>query len=114
MANATRLADEARGYFIGSYSGTTAAQNIHIGFKPASVMAWNVTDGNVLYWWTVASLTTVAALIDAGCSETGLTANASVITQVDNGTVLGFALPACDTVVNENSKVYVFMAFPDH
>lgn len=112
MANATRLADVGRGYFIGTYAGTTAAQNIHIGFKPAMILAWNVTDGNVIYWWTTASLTTVAALVDAGCSETALTANASVITQVDNGTVLGFALPACDTVVNENAKTYVFLALP--
>ncbi len=112
MANATRIADYPRGHFVGSYAGTTAAQNIHIGFKPSLILAWNVTDGNVLFMWTSASLTTVAALIDAGCSETGLTANASVITQVDNGTVLGFALPACDTVVNENGKTYAFIAFP--
>ena len=112
MANATRLADQARGYFVGTYAGTTAAQNINIGFKPILILAWNVTDGNVMYLWTRASITTVAALIDAGCSETGLTANASVITQVDNGTVLGFALPACDTVVNENAKDYAFLALP--
>ena len=112
MANATRIADYPRGHFVGSYAGTTAAQNIHIGFKPSLILAWNVTDGNVLYMWTSASLTTVAALVDAGCSETALTANASVITQVDNGTVLGFALPACDTVVNENAKTYAFIAFP--
>ena len=110
MAVATRLADQARGYFVGSYSGTTAAQNIHIGFKPALILAWNVTDGNVIWMWTTASLTTVALLSDAGCSETAITANASIVTQVDNGTVLGFALPACDTAINENSKVYAFLA----
>ena len=112
MAVATRISDQSRGYFVGSYAGTTATQNIHIGFKPSLILAWNVTDGNVLFMWTAASLTTVAALVDAGCSETALTANASVITVVDNGTVLGFALPACDTVVNENAKTYAFLALP--
>ena len=112
MAVATRLADQARGYFVGSYAGTTAAQNIHIGFKPAFILAWNLTDGNVIWMWTTASLTTVALISDAGCSETGVTANSSVVTQVDNGTVIGFALPACDAAINEEAKTYAFLALP--
>jgi hypothetical protein len=39
-------------------------------------------------------------------------AAAIAITQVDNGTVLGFALPS-NAVVNENAVVYAFVAFPE-
>lgn len=112
MANATRLADQARGYFVGTYEGTTAAQNIHIGFKPAFILGVNVEDGNVIYIWSTEDTSNVVSLVDAGCSETATATNASAIAQVDNGTVLGFSLPACDTVVNENGKTYLFLALP--
>lgn len=113
MAVATRLADQPRSAFVGTYSGTTAAQNIHIGFKPSFMIAVNVTDGNVVYIWSKLSATTVVVISDAGCSETATATGTIAIAAVDNGTVLGFSLPACDTVVNENSKVYLLFAVPE-
>ena len=106
MANATRIADSQRGYFVGTYAGTTAAQNIHIGFKPAYIRAINMTDADEEWIWYSGDITQVMKI--AGTPAT----SASVITQVDNGTVIGFALPASDSVVNENGKTYMFIAFP--
>lgn len=106
MAVATRVADQARGYFIGSYTGTTAAQNIHIGFKPAAIIAWNRTDGDTVWFWSKAVLTTQVSIVLAAATNT------ATMTQVDNGTVLGFGLPT-DAVINENAKVYDFIAFAE-
>jgi hypothetical protein len=106
MANATRVSDQARGYFVGTYAGTTAAQNIHIGFKPSFIFATNRTDGDTNWIWSSDVVTTVMKI--AGTPAT----SCSAITQIDNGTVIGFSLPACDTVVNENGKTYVFLALP--
>ena len=107
MAVATRVADRERGYFIGSYTGTTAAQNIHIGFKPAAIIAWNRTDGDAVWLWSKAVLTTQVSIVLAAATNT------ATMTQVDNGTVIGFGLPT-DAVINENAKVYDFIAFPEN
>lgn len=106
MANAARISDQARGFFVGTYAGTTAAQNIHIGFKPSYIRAVNHTDNDTEWIWYSGDTTKVTKM--AGTPA----ASCSVITQVDNGTVIGFALPACDTVVNENGKTYIFFALP--
>ena len=106
MANATRVADTARGPFVGSYTGTTAAQNIHIGFKPAFMTIWNRTDGDTVIYWSKASETTYVAVTTAAATVS------AVIARVDNGTVLGFSL-ASDAVANENAKVYDFIAYPE-
>lgn len=106
MANATRVADRARGPFIGSYTGTSAAQNIHLGFKPAMIIAWNRTDGDTIWLWSKAIQTTYVKVTTAAATET-----ANVV-PVDNGTVIGFSL-AVDAVANENAKVYDFIAFPE-
>ena len=108
MAVATKISDGGpRGYFHGTYAGTTAAQNIHIGFKPSYIRAINITDSDEEWIWSKNTVTAVMKL--AGTPAT----SASAITQVDNGTVLGFALPASDSVVNENGKTYEFWAFHD-
>lgn len=106
MANATRVADVARGWFVGSYAGTTAAQNIHIGFKPALIIAWNKTDGDTFWFWHKSDTANVWTIILAAATLV------AAVTQVDNGTVLGFSLPA-DAVINENAKTYFFLALPD-
>lgn len=105
MANATRVADLARGPFIGSYAGTTAAQNIHIGFKPSMIIAWNKTDGDVVWLWHSSDIVNVVTIKLAAAQL------AAAVTQIDDGTVLGFSLPA-DGDINENAKTYYFIAFP--
>ena len=107
MANAERLADRPRGPFIGTYDGTTAAQNIHIGFKPSYIRATNITDGDTEWVWYKSVTTTVFKF-----ASTPATA-CSIITQVDDGTVIGFALPACDAVTNEDGKTYLIFALPE-
>jgi hypothetical protein len=106
MAVATRISDVARGAFVGKYTGTTAAQNIHIGFKPAYIRAYNRTDGDTIWEWYKDDIVNITV------TTTAVAAAAVVITQVDNGTVLGFALPS-NAVVNEDGKVYAFVAFPE-
>ena len=106
MAVATRVTDLARGAFIGSYAGTTAAQNIHIGFKPAAILAFNRTDGDTAWFWTKALATQAYTIV-------ALTAiQSSTVAGVDNGTVIGFSLPV-DAVINENAKTYDFIAWPE-
>ena len=107
MAVATRLADQARGYFVGTYAGTTAAQNIHIGFEPALIIGVNVTDGDTMYIWSTEDLANVVSIIATPATV------AEAITQVDNGTVIGFALPASGSTTNEDGKTYVFLALPE-
>lgn len=106
MANAVRVADKARGWFIGTYAGTTAAQNIHIGFKPALIIGWNFTDGDKVFIWHSTSVTKVLTIDTEAANE------CIAITQIDNGTVLGFSLPACTASVNEDAKTFYFIAFP--
>ena len=108
MPNATRIADEARGYFVGKYTGTTAAQKIGIGFKPAYIRAWNATDGDVEWMWFKDDTANVMVVI----TNAGPVTSAKAVAQVDDGTILGFSLPA-DSTINENTKVYKFVAFPD-
>ena len=105
MAVATRVADQPRLPFVGSYVGTSAAQNIHIGFKPSAIIAWNRTDGDTVYFMSAAVLTTQVSVVLAAATNT------ATMTLVDDGTVLGFGLPA-DAVINENVKTYDFIAFP--
>ena len=107
MANATRISDTAHRYFIGHYTGTTAAQNIHIGFKPGWILAWDRTNGNVVWTWSTADQTGVVGMISGTVAT-----NASVIEPVDDGTVIGFSLPASDSIVNLNDAVYDFIAYP--
>ena len=106
MANATRIADRARGPFIGKYTGTTAAQNINIGFKPAFILFYNQTDGDDVNIWCKDSETTFVNIAAAAATVS------AAITQVDDGTTIGFGLPS-NADCNEDAKVYVFIAFPE-
>lgn len=106
MAVATRISDKAAGAFIFSYAGTTAAQNIHIGFKPAFMLIYNQTDGDDVNIWCKNSLTTFVNIASAAATVT------AAITAVDNGTVLGFSLPT-DSDINEDGKTYVGIAWPE-
>lgn len=106
MPAATRIVDKASGAYVGKYTGTTAAQNIHIGFKPGFIQAWNRTDGDTFWQWTKDDVANVMTIVAATASA------AIAITQVDDGTSIGFALPS-NAVVNEDADVYVFIAYPE-
>lgn len=107
MAVATRIADPANGRpFIGKYTGTTAAQNIHIGFKPAFMIIINQTDGDDVNFWCKDSETTFVNIAAAAATVS------AAVARVDNGTVIGFSLPA-DSDINEDAKVYIVVAWPE-
>ena len=107
MPAATRIAGRAHGNpLVFSYTGTTAAQNIHLGFKPAFMLIYNQTDGDDVNLWCKNSTTNFVNIAAAAATVT------ATITQVDDGTTIGFALPA-DSDINENAKVYVGIAFPE-
>ena len=106
MPAATRVSDKATGPFIGSYTGAATAQNIHIGFKPAMLFAWNRTDGDTVILWSKASVTTYVSIVLAAATVS------AAIVGVDDGTTIGFSL-AVDAVANETAKVYDFIAWPE-
>jgi len=107
MANATRISDWAYGPFVGKYTGTTAALNVHIGFKPSLIFAVDWTDGTIFWFWTKDDITKVTKI------DTAAATVSTAVTQVDDGTTLGFGLPAADAVTNINGKVFYFIAFPE-
>lgn len=107
MANATRIADFADGRGnVFSYAGTGAAQNIHIGYKPSFMIFFNRTDGDDVNIWCK---DTTTAFINIAAAAGAITAT---IAAVDNGTEIGFSLPA-DNDCNENAKTYVVIAWPE-
>jgi hypothetical protein len=83
----------------GTYTGTTAAQTITVGFRPSWFILYNRTDGDVVFFWHN-SITTTGVSIDTEAATETVT-----ITATDHG----FALPT-NAVVNEDAKVYVFIA----
>lgn len=93
-----------RAYYVGRYSGTTAAQKINIGFKPALIIAVNWTDGDKIYIWSKHDTSNIVTV------DTEVAAESVAITQADDGTNLGFSLPS-NASVNEDAKVYLFLAF---
>jgi hypothetical protein len=108
MPNATRVADRARGIYVGTYAGTTAAQNINIGFKPALLLIVNLTDGDkIAIWSETAGHATKITTIDTEVANECVTIDA-----VDDGTSLGFSLPACTATVNEDGKTFLVVAIP--
>ena len=89
----------------GTYTGTTAALTVQVGFRPDWIKAWNQTDGDTFYWWSNKMTSTVVMLI-----TTATASQSSTITVTDHG----FTLPASDAVVNENGKVYVYECGKDN
>jgi hypothetical protein len=89
----------------GTYTGTTAALTVQVGFRPDWIKAWNQTDGDTYYWWSSKMSGTVVCLI-----TTAAASQSSTITLTDHG----FILPASDAVINENGKVYVYECGKDN
>ena len=106
MPAATRVSDKATGPFIGRYTGTTAAQNIYIGFKPAYIRAWNFTDGDTEWVWSKNDVANLLVITTAAAN------GAIAVAGVEDATGIGFSLPS-NAVVNEDAKVYHFIAFPE-
>ena len=85
----------------GTYTGSTAAQTLQIGFRPNWFIAYNQTDGDTIWYWNdQMTSTTYTAITTAVASVT------ATVTATDHGLIL----PASDSVGNENAKVYVYLA----
>jgi hypothetical protein len=90
---------------VGTYTGTGAALSTGInelGFKPTCVIAYNETDGDLL-WFHIRGMA-------AATAATVVLATAKVATQGCTLTNTGFTL-GTDVTVNESAKVYVYIAF---
>ncbi len=84
----------------GTYTGTTAAQTVILGFQPSWFMCWNVTDGDDFNVWHKSMTTTFI----------NIAAAAATVSAVVSTTDHGITLPASDNDINENGKVYAFIA----
>ena|SRR6185295_7055912 len=84
----------------GTFTGTTAAQTLTLGFRPSWMIWYNQTDGDTINVWHNSSITNYISMTSAAASVT------AAITQTDHGLIL----PASDAVGNENGKVFVFIA----
>jgi len=86
---------------VGTYTGTTAAQTLQIGFRPDWFIAYNQTDADTIWIWTSnMTSTTYTAITGAVASVT------ATVAATDHGLIL----PASDAVGNENAKVYIYIA----
>ncbi len=95
----TATASASPSVVSGTYTGTTAAQTVTVGFQPNWLIIWNQTDGDDVNFWHSSSITTFINVAAAAATITG------AVTTTDHG----FSLPT-DSDINENAKVYVFIA----
>jgi len=105
MAAATILVNRPRNFAFFTYAGTTAAQNIHLGFKPSYMIIHNATDGDDVNIWHTSSQTTFVNIAAAAAGAFG-----HAVAPVDDGTTLGFSLPP-NPDINEDGKTYYGIAF---
>lgn len=90
------------GQFVaGSYTGTGAAQTVTLGFKPTVIIAYNETDGDLL-WFHIRGMADATA-------ATVVAATAKVASQGCTLTNTGFTL-GTDATINESAKVYKYLA----
>jgi hypothetical protein len=85
----------------GTYTGTGAAQTITTGFRPKCVLMFNQTDGDTLSGH-IDGMTDATAFTSAAA----VAAAANAVTLTSRGFTLG-----TDASVNENAKVFVYVAF---
>ncbi len=88
-------------YSTGSYTGTGAAQTITLGFKPTAIIAYNESDGDLLWFH-------IRGMVDA-TAATVVAATAKVASQGCTLTNNGFTL-GTDATINESAKVYKYIA----
>lgn len=90
---------------VGTYTGTGAAVNVVLGFKPDFVLVANVTDGDIL-------ATAWRGLTAAGA---GIDVAAAVAANADNDLTLTYEGTSGEgftagTDISENGKVYGYLA----
>jgi hypothetical protein len=92
---------------VGTYTGTGAAQNIVIGFKPDFLLVVNVTDGDIIHT-AFRGLTAAGAGVDiaaavVGNADNDLTLTYGSATTAGEGFTVG-------TDASESGKVYGYLA----
>jgi hypothetical protein len=89
---------------VGTYTGTGAAQNIVIGFKPDFLLVTNITDGDIIHTG-FRGLTAAGAGVDI----------AAAVGNADNDLTLTYAGTSGEgftvgTDASESGKVYGYLA----
>lgn len=83
-----------------TYTGTGAAVSVNIGFKPACVIVWNETDGDVLFIHINGMTAATAIQIDAAVAALG-----------SNGCTLATTGFTAGSSMSESAKVFRYIAF---
>lgn len=104
MANATIKVNCPRSHAVFTYVGTTAAQKIHLGFKPSYMIIHNITDGDDVNLWHMSEQTKFVNVAAAAANVS------AAVTAVDDADAIGFSLPS-DSDINEDGKTYGGIAF---
>lgn len=92
----------------GTYTGTGAALDVNVGFKPIAVLAYNETDGDVVaLQMQGAAAAKGLKIVDSGSGTTDISfVSSNGITLANNGFRVG-----TDSDMNENAKVYRYLAW---
>lgn len=95
---------------VGTTTGTGAALNIPLGFAPAYVKVWNITDGDIIHEWYT-GMTDGHALQSGNHASTQfsrITSNGiSAYAGSDASAAIGITL---GTAISENGKTLGYMA----
>lgn len=89
----------------GTYTGTGAAVNVVLGFKPGFVFIYNFTDGDVTFQWSDTMAEGTAVQTDTAVAK--LASNG--ISLLDGSTGAGFI---AGSSVSESAKVFHYVAWP--
>jgi hypothetical protein len=99
----------------GTYTGTTAAVNISLGFAPTKVRVVNVTDGDDAWEW-FDGMTAGHALYTRSLTDNATTGNSSMSRITSNGISpyggSGSAAPGftAGTALSESAKLFAYEA----
>jgi hypothetical protein len=95
---------------VGTYTGTGAAINVQLGFRPDHIEIWNITDGNQHFVWTkgMAQPSAFQTVNHDTAQQSVITSNSiSLYDGTAAGNRAGFSV---GTAVSTNEKVYRYLA----
>lgn len=87
-------------YKTSTYTGTGAAVSVSLGFKPAFVLVWNETDGDVLFLH-----------IDGMTAGSAISIDTEVAAEATNYVTLSSSGFSVGTGMSESAKVFRYLAF---
>jgi hypothetical protein len=87
-------------FAIGTYTGTTAAVSVTLGFKPVCVIVFNETDGDKMWLH-----------IQGQAAGSAYTIDTEVALEVTNSVTLSTTGFTAGTDMSESAKVFRYIAF---